>query len=739
MSVFPEENEPRIEALLQQMSLDEKIGQLNQYALREEHTGPLGKKGQVAKRMKLVAEGKIGSVLNLTGAKAIREVQQIAVKQTRLGIPLLFAYDVIHGYETMFPVPLGESASWDLTAIEKSSRISAIEAAAAGLHWTFAPMVDVTRDARWGRVMEGAGEDPYLGTQVARARVRGFQGDNLADINALAACAKHFAGYGFSESGKDYNAVDLSRHTLQNVVLPPFRAALEAGVATFMNGFNTLGGVPVTADAYLQRDLLKGSWKFAGPVVSDWNSIGEIITHGAASDKMEAALLAMTAGSDIDMESDAYLDHLQSLVEDGSLDEKSIDDAVSRVLRLKFALGLFDDPYLRSSSEREKSIIGAARHHEHAREVARKSLVLLRNENDLLPLQKDQKIALIGPLAADKDTPLGNWRARAKSNSAISVQEGLSAYFDDDLDYSIGCQIVESSFDFAKKIEFAEEDKTHFAAALQIAREADIVVAVMGETANMSGEGRSRADIGLPGLQQELLREICQVNDRVVLVLMTGRPLALAWEAENIPAILLAWHAGSQAGHAITDVLMGAYCPSGKLPMSFPRSVGQLPMYYNHLSTGRPTAAPGLVFYQHHNDVDRRPLYPFGHGLSYTSFRFENLKLEKEEYYFGDSIRVTVELKNIGATKGEEVVQLYLQDLVAMPARPVLELKGFQKIELAQGESRIVSFQWETTDLGYWTAEGEWKIEAGMFRVFVGGSSEHLLESNFILNEKDEY
>lgn len=733
MHLFPPENEPKIEALLQQMTLAEKVGQLNQYSLVEEHTGPLGQRGKIPLRLKMVSEGKVGSVLNVTGSDETRRIQRLAVEQTRLGIPLLFAYDVIHGFKTIFPIPLGEAASWDVQAIEKSARIAAVEASAAGLHWTFAPMVDITRDARWGRVMEGAGEDPHLGAEIARARVRGFQGENLSANDSLAACAKHFAGYGFAESGKDYNAVDVSRHTLHNTILPPFQAAQEAGVATFMNGFNTLGGIPVTADCYLQRNLLKEKWEFLGPVVSDWNSIGELVAHGVASDLGEAAKLAIGAGSDIDMEGDAYLQHLERLA---SLDEsiiENIDDSVRRVLRLKFALGLFDDPYCHCDVEREKVLVGAPRHMEHARSVAQKSMVLLKNEENLLPLQEDQKIALIGPLASDKDAPLGNWRAQAKLGSAVSVREGMEEYLGSQIAFSEGCNITHAPFDFSKEIKFAKEDRSQFPHALKAAEEADVVVVVFGELPNMSGEGRSRAEIGLPGLQRELLQEISKVNDRIVLVLMTGRPLTIEWEAENIPSILLAWHAGSQAGHAIADVLFGKVCPSGKLPMSFPRKVGQLPMYYNHLSTGRPEASPGLVFYEHHNDVDRSALFPFGFGLSFTSFKYTDLKLDKTEYAMNERIQIDVKLENTGDRFGEEVVQLYLQDRVAMPTRPVLELKGFQKIELTAGESRIVRFSMETEDLGSWDGNGEWQIEPGTFSIGVGGNSAEILQTEFIL------
>jgi len=727
VDIFPAENEPKIEELLEQMTLAEKVGQLNQYALNEEHTGPLGRKGQIAKRIKMVSEGKVGSVLNLVGAECIRAIQKKAVEYTRLGIPLVFGYDVIHGYKTIFPIPLGEAASWDLEAIEKSARIAAVEAAAAGVQWTFAPMVDTTRDARWGRVMEGAGEDPFLGSQIARARVRGFQGDDLSSELTIAACAKHFAGYGFAESGKDYNAAEISQTTLHNAVLPPFHAALKSGAATFMNGFNTIGGRPVTADSYLQHELLKGSWGFRGLVVSDWNSIGELVAHGVAADKKEAARLAISAGSDVDMEGDAYLHHLADLVEAEELDLAMIDDAVRRVLRLKFALGLFDDPYRYCNAEREKTLVGAVKHHAAAREVARKSMVLLKNDNDLLPLSKNQKIAVIGPIARDKDTPLGNWRAKASPHSAVSAYEGLQTHFENDLLFSEGCKLADSEFDFSKKIEFSQHDTSGFNDAIRVAEEVDVVIAVVGEMANMSGEGRSRSEIGLPGLQLQLLQEIVKVNSRVVVVLMTGRPLALEWEAENIPAILLTWHAGSQAGHAIADCLMGVHNPSGKLPMSFPRKVGQLPLYYNHLQTGRPRAAPGLVFYQHHNDVDPSALFPFGFGLSYTEFKYTDLALNKSEYNFGESIVVSVRVANMGVRSGCETVQLYIRDEVAMPARPVLELKGFKKIKLAAAESRIVQFRLETDDLGYFTEDGERKVEAGDFKVFVGGDSvDHL-------------
>ena len=554
------EVERKIDALLAQMTLEEKAGQLNQYSSAFDVTGPPPSAGNQKVMFDQLRQGLVGSVLNVTGADATRKMQQLAVENSRLKIPMVFGLDVVHGYRTQFPIPLGEAASWDLRAIETSARIAATEAAAAGLHWTFAPMVDIARDARWGRIMEGAGEDPYLGSLVAAARVRGFQGKGLAALDTIAACVKHYAGYAFAEAGRDYNTVDVGEATLRNVILPPFRAAAAAGAATFMNSFNEIDGIPATGSAHLQREILKGEWGFQGFVVSDWGSIGEMVPHGYAADLKDAAEKAILAGSDMDMESRAYLRYLPELVKSGAVDIRLVDDAVRRVLRVKFALGLFEDPYRYSDAAREKEALAKPEHAAAARDVARKSIVLLKNEGALLPLAKGAKsIAVIGPLANDKDSPLGNWRAQAQANSAVSLLEGIKAAVPATtrVVYAEGVKLVTNERSFLRPNTFNTTDRSGIPAAVKAARTAEVVVVAVGEDAFQSGEGRSQVDIGLKGLQEELLKAIVDANKNVVIVLMSGRPLVLPPAAEKAGAILEAWHAGSQAGHAIADVLTG--------------------------------------------------------------------------------------------------------------------------------------------------------------------------------------
>jgi beta-glucosidase len=729
------EIERRVEALLAQMTLEEKVGQLNQYSSALDLTGPAPAAGGNAERFALLQKGWVGSLLNVTGAESTRKAQRLAVESSRLHIPLLFGYDVIHGYRTMFPVPLGEAASWDLSLIERSARVAATEAAAAGLHWTFAPMVDICRDARWGRVMEGAGEDPFLGAQVAAARVRGFQGRDLSAPDAVAACVKHFAGYGLAEAGRDYNTVDISEPTLRNVVLPPFKAAVEAGAASVMNSFNEIGGVPSTASAHLQRDILKGEWRFDGMVVSDWGSIGELVPHGVAEGLAAAARLALTAGSDMDMESEAYVRHLAALVRAGTVDARLVDDAARRVLRLKFRLGLFDDPYRHSDLEREKRTVGSAESHAAAREVARASIVLLKNDGALLPLARTARaIAVIGPLAADKDSPLGSWRAQAQTGSAVSLLEGIQAAVGPGtrVTHVEGVRLVTGERSMARELAFDTTDRSGIPAAVEAARAAEVVVIALGEDAYQTGEGRSQADVRLKGLQEELLRAVLEANPKVVLVLMNGRPLALAGVPEQAPAIVEAWHLGSEAGHAIADVLFGGVNPSGKLPISFPRVTGQLPLYYNHKSTGRPSPS-GMVFWSHYTDASNEALFPFGFGLSYTTFTYSPPRLDRTELARDGALRVSVTLTNSGMRAGAEVVQLYVRDLVGSLTRPVKELKGFQKVLLRPGESREVTFTLRPADLAFYTATGRWEAEPGAFTVFVGGSSRDVQEATFTL------
>ena len=729
--------EDKIDALLAEMTLAEKVGQLNQYSASFDVTGPITTANK--DRRERLANGGVGSMLNVTGAEATREVQKIVVEQSRLGIPLIFAYDVIHGYKTMFPIPLAETASWNLEAIEKSARVAAIEAAAAGLHWTFAPMVDISRDARWGRVMEGAGEDTYLGSLVAAARVRGFQGSDLGELDTVAACAKHLAGYGLAEGGRDYNTVDISEHTLRNVVLPPFKAAIDAGVVTVMNAFNEVGGEPATSSVYLQRQILKKEWAFDGFVVSDWGSIGELIPHGVAADASHAAHLAITAGSDMDMESDAYAGHLEALVESGDVDVALIDDAVRRILAIKIRLGLFDDPYRYSDTEREAKLVLSDEHMQAAREVARESIVLLKND-ELLPLSKTKGvIAVIGPLANDKDTPLGSWRGQAITDSAVSLLEGVKAAVGPEVEvrYAQGAPLALGERTFIAELNINKDDRSGFPEAVEAARGADVVLFAFGEEAFQSGEGRSQVDIGLAGVQQDLLKAVLEVNSNVVGVLMNGRPLALPWESEALSSLLVTWHLGSQAGHAIADVLFGDYNPSGKLPVSFPRHVGQMPLYYNAKNTGRPSPPPSmgppLVFWSHYTDSPNSALFPFGHGLSYTSFDYSAPKTSGDTLERGGEISVSVTVKNTGDRAGVEVAQLYIRDLVGTMTRPIKELKGFKRIALEPGESQEVVFTLTEKDLAFYTARGQWEAEAGDFEVFVGGSSEDVQSARFAL------
>jgi beta-glucosidase len=729
--------EAKVEALLRKMTLEEKIGQLNQYSSFWEVTGPVPQGGNQQKQYEQLRKGLVGSMLNVTGAEATREVQKIVMENSRLKIPLLIGYDVIHGYKTMFPIPLGEAASWDLNMMEQTARIAATEAAAAGIHWTFGPMVDISRDARWGRIMEGAGEDPYLGSLVAAARVRGFQGSSLSLNNTLAACAKHYAAYGFAEAGRDYNTVDISEQTLHNVVLPPFKAALDAGVATFMNSFNEIGGTPATGSAYLQRDILKGQWGFDGLMVSDWGSIGEMVYHGFAADNAHAARIAMNAGSDMDMESRAYIEHLAQAVKDKSVPEAYVDDAVRRVLRLKFRLGLFDDPYRYCDEEREKRLLLSPAFLDVARDAGRKSIVLLKNEGSLLPLNKDiRRIAVIGPLAADKDTPLGSWRGRAETGSAVSLLEGIQAAVGagTEVIYAQGVALTVGARNFLQEITINQTDKSGFSEAIAAARRADVVVLAIGEDCWQTGEGRSQSDIGLSGLQEELFNEVSRINKNVVVALMNGRPLAVENLAAKAPAILETWHLGSQAGHAIADVLFGDYNPSGKLPVSFPRNTGQAPIYYNHKPTGR-GANPGnnSVFWSHYTDVPNTPLYPFGYGLSYTTFAYSDLELSAKEITASEKLTVRLTLTNTGKAAGTETVQLYVQDVVGSVTRPVKELKGFERVSLAPGESKQVTFTISTKDLAFYTAARKWEAEPGAFKVFVGTNSQEVKEAGFVL------
>lgn len=714
----------RVNELLKKMTIEEKIGQLNQYSGDLIATGPITINPNKQSEIK---GGLLGSMLNVLGATYTKQYQEFAM-QSRLKIPLLFGQDVIHGYKTTFPIPLAEAASWDLDAIALSARISATETAASGIHWTFAPMVDICRDPRWGRVMEGAGEDPYLGSKIAFARVKGFQGNGLGNSNSVMACVKHFAAYGAVIAGREYNSVDISEKTLWETYLPPFKAALDAGAATFMNSFNDINGIPSTGNRYLQRDILKGKWNFKGFVISDWGSMGEMVTHGYAKNKKEAAFDAITAGSDVDMESNSYRDHLAQLVKEKRVPITLVDDAVKRVLRKKFELGLFDDPFKFCNLEREQKELNNPEHTKIAREVATKSIVLLKNEGNILPLSKDLKtIAFIGPMVKPLRANHGFWALDLKnidSTYIVSQWKGL--------ENKVG---KKSKLLYAKGCDFEGESKEGFAEAIAIANQADVVILSIGERFNMSGEAKSRSNIHLPGVQEDLVKEIIATRKPVVILINAGRPLIFNWTADNAPAILYTWWLGSEAGNAIADVLFGDYNPSGKLPISFPRDEGQIPIYYNHFNTGRPAQNKSNTSYvSAYIDLENGPKYPFGFGLSYTTFQYSDLKLSKKKMKNSEKIEVTVNITNSGKVPGEEVVQLYLRDKFASVIRPIIELKDFQKIKLNVGETKTVKFMIDNQKLSFYNSKLEYKSEAGDFDVMIGSSSEDLrLKDSFEL------
>jgi beta-glucosidase len=716
--------------LLSEMTLMEKIGQLNQYSSFFDVTGPAPNKGEDSLKYEQIKQGLVGSVLNVSGVKDVRALQKLAIENSRLKIPLLFALDVIHGYKTISPIPLAESASWNLGLIQKSASMAAREAAASGINWTFAPMVDISRDARWGRVMEGGGEDPYLGSKIAVARINGFQGNSLNDPLTIAACAKHFAAYGFAESGRDYNTVDIGLQTLNNIVLPPFKASAEAGVATFMNSFNELNGVPATGSKFLQRDILKGKWDYKGLMVSDWGSIGEMIPHGFSKDLKDAARHAILAGSDMDMMSSAYIKHLNQLVKEKTISIDIINDAVIRVLGLKYDLGLFSDPYRYCNLERENEYVLNAENRQIALEMAKESIVLLKNEKNILPLKKSGlKIALVGALAKDKDSPLGNWKANGPKNSAVSVLEGLKRGNTNILTYQEGPRLINKPTFFHEHVDINDSDTTGTKKALNSTKDADVVIAVLGEHGLQSGEGRSRTKIDLPGLQMNFLKQLHKKNKNIILVLMNGRPLDLSWIDKNIPVVVEAWQLGTMSGEAISSVLYGEYNPSGKLPVSFPRSIGQVPIYYNYKNTGRPGPG-GHVFWSHYNDEKNNPLYPFGYGLSYSSFNYSDLNVEKINK---SSIKINFKVINESNVIGEEVVQLYIRDLFSSITRPVKELKRFRKVEFVSNEEKTISFTLNIDDLGYLDNDGKLQFEEGDFEIMVGGSSNTSLSKKVTL------
>ena len=699
-----------VEDLLAEMTLEEKVGQLNMLN-GSDQTGPAVEDVDLESEIRA---GRVGSMLNADGLDNRRQYQQLAVEETRLGIPLLFGFDVVHGYRTIFPIPLGEAASWNPPLVEQATDAAAAETAAVGINWTFAPTADITRDARWGRTMESSGEDPHLSRKLTRARVRGFQGDDLADDDTVLACAKHFAGYGGVKAGREYNTVDISEATLRDVHLPAFEAAVDEGAATVMNAFTAYDRIPAGADENLVSETLKGDWGFDGIVVSDWNSFRELIYHGVAANDREAARKAIEAGSDVDMVGHVFTDALVDLVEEGVVAESVVDDAVRRVLRYKFELGLFDDPFRYFDEERRSDTIRRESHQQTAREVARESLVLLKNERELLPLADDtDEIAVVGALADSGDDMIGNWRARGRPEDAVTLLDGVENAVDDatTVRYAKGCErsgaVPESLRD----------------EACDVVSDADVALVAVGESWELSGECRSRTSIDLPGDQRALLEALNETGTEIVAVLCNGRPLAIPWMDEQLPAILETWFPGTQAGHAIADVLFGDEEPSGRLPMSFPRTVGQCPIHYNHLPTGRPkeTAEPGWA--TSYIETPNDPLYPFGHGLSYTEFTYDQPTLSQETVEMDDSLDVEVSVTNTGNRPGKETVQLYVHDRVGSRSRPVKELKGFEKVTLDPGESRTVSFQLTAEDLEFWTAECEMAAEPGTFEVFVGRSA----------------
>jgi len=704
----PAEIELKVTELLARMTLEEKVGQLVQYS----YDGS-------TRVDSLIRLGLVGSYLNLPPeTEVVNRLQKIAVTETRLGIPLIIGFDVIHGLRTIFPIPLAESCSWDPQLAEKTARVAAREAAAGGIHWTFAPMVDIARDPRWGRIAEGAGEDPFLGAAFARARVKGFQGADLTDPETIVACAKHYVAYGAAEGGRDYNTVDISEKTLREIYLPPFKAALDAGVGTFMSSFNEINGIPGTGNHFTLTKILRQEWGFEGFVVSDWNSIGELLNHGVVANPPEAARLALFAGVDLDMQGNIYFENLVPMVRNGLIPEAWVDTAVKRILRIKFKIGLFERPYTDPSLAQK--VILSKEHLQLAREAAQKSIVLLKNEKQILPLSKQIKsLAVMGPLADNQAEALGCWSGRGEAEDVVSVLQGIKnkVASTTKITHASGCEIDDLS-------------RAGFPEALKIAASAEAVIVVLGESVAMSGEAGSRAKLELPGVQEALLKELVKTNPKTILVLKNGRPLAIHWAAENVPAIIEAWQLGLQHGNAVADVLFGDFNPSGKLTASFPRVTGQVPIYYNHKNTGRPPVV-GNRFSAQYVDIPFTPLFPFGYGLSYTSFEYSDLQLSAMTLAPYSTLTVNVNVKNSGKRAGDEIVQLYLRDRVASLTRPVKELKGFQRISLAAGATKTVQFTLGADHWGMYNQQMEWVVEPGEFDVWVGPHSQEGLGQSF--------
>ncbi len=710
-----------VDSVLAGMTLEEKVGQLNQPSGLGQPTGP----GGAPTGIDQIKRGDVGSFLNIVGRDEVTRLQRIAMEESRARIPLLFALDVIHGFRTIFPVPLAEASSWNPAAAERSARVAAAEAAAQGISWTFAPMVDIARDPRWGRIVEGSGEDPYLGAVMAAARVRGFQGTSLRDPATIAATVKHFAAYGAAEGGRDYNIADVPERTLRDVYLPPFRAAVCAGVQTLMAAFNEIDGVPAHAHRKLMTDILRGEWRFDGTVVSDWTGVSELLNHGVGGDSASVGTLAIRAGVDIDMVSEIYRKKLPALVRAGTVPQSVLDEAVRRTLRLKYRLGLFQNPYRVATAAQAQAIILSAEHRTAAREVARESIVLLKNDRNVLPLSRNVRtLAVIGSLAADSGAAIGNWTAGGRAEEAVSVLTGIKRAV------STGTRVV-----YARGASPLNDSTTGIAAAVNVAKDADVVVLVIGESPEQSAEAESRAIIELPGAQQQLAQAVVATGKPVVVVLMNGRPLALQWLHDNVPAILETWFLGVEHGTATADVLFGDYNPGGKLTATFPRVTGQVPIYYNHRNTGRPPTKEKYT--SKYNDVPWTPLYPFGHGLSYTTFRYGTPTLSATTMRPGDSIRVEVDVTNAGRVAGDEVVQLYVRDDVGSVTRPVQELRGFRRVHLTPGETRRLIFAIDIQDLAFHDAALARIAEPGSFTLFVGGSSADTKQLGFRMGTAD--
>lgn len=724
----------RVDSVLALMTLDEKVMQVSQTAAWFDFKT---KKTNISDEHLAKAKAGLGSFLMVSEASVARKLQEAAM-QSRLKIPLIFGFDVIHGYRTTFPIPLAESCTWDTLLAYKSARIAATEAAAAGINWTFAPMVDIARDARWGRIIEGAGEDPYLGSLFAKARVRGFQGDGLSANNTIAACAKHFAAYGAAEGGRDYNTADISERTLREIYLPPFKAAVDAGAQTVMTSFNEIAGVPSSINKQLLTDILRKEWKFNGFVVSDWESIDEVVLHGAAKNYEEAAQKAITAGLDMDMEGESYPKFLTKLVQEKKVSEETLNQAVRNILRVKFKLGLFENPFKYIDEAREKETMLKPEHRALAREVATKSIVLLKNENNLLPLSKSLKtVAVVGALAESKRDMLGEWEMVGMPDDVITPLDAIqSTLKNSSVLYAKGYPLPSPAW---KKIKGEAKEPTEAELmalrneALSIAKRADVIFAVVGETADITAEAHSRADIGLPKAQEDLLKELHKLGKPIVMILTNGRPLTIAWESEHLPAILCAWHLGVEAGNAIADIIFGDATPTGKLTATFPRSVGQIPIYYNHKNTGRPSLPTNADdrYKSRYVDLPDTPLYPFGYGLSYTTFEYSDLKLSKKEIGKSETLTVSVTIKNTGKRKGVETAQLYVRQLVGTFTRPVRELKGFQKVELDAGEAKTITFKIGKDELATLDKNFKSIVEAGEFEVYVGSDSEARLKVAF--------